>query len=110
MTSTLADDIRRKIEAEREDFLYAKSREIIRQHGGMITTEEAYRLAKEKYLPLLIKAQMDECIKRNDFDTYTLIQNLFSQEPAVKEAAWQDLKGMILLLNKENITKASGNN
>jgi hypothetical protein len=48
-------------------------------------------------------------LKRNDFDTYTLIQNLFSQDPAVKEAAWQELKGMILLLNKE-ITKASGNN
>jgi hypothetical protein len=33
---TLADDIRRKTEEKCEDFLYAKLRESIREHSGMI--------------------------------------------------------------------------
>jgi hypothetical protein len=82
------------LKTERDLLLH--TREITRERGGMITTEEGYQMAQEKYLPRLIKAQLKDSLKRNDFDTYTLIQNLFSQEPAVKEAAWQDLEGIII--------------
>jgi hypothetical protein len=54
------------------------------------------------YHARLIKAQLKDSLKRNDFDTYTLIQNLFSQDPAVKEAAWQELKGMIIASEQGN--------
>jgi hypothetical protein len=50
----------------------------------------------------LIKAQLKDSLKRNDFDTYTLIQNLFSQDAAVKEAARQELKGMIIASEQGN--------
>jgi hypothetical protein len=45
---------------------------------------------------------LKDSLKRNDFDTYTLIQNLFPQDPAVKEAAWQELKGMIIASEQGN--------
>jgi hypothetical protein len=54
------------------------------------------------YHARLIKAQLKDSLKRNDFDAYTLIQNLFSQDPAVKEAAWQELKGMIIASEQGN--------
>jgi hypothetical protein len=54
-------------------------------------------MAQEKYLSRFVKAQLKDSLKGNDFDTYILIQNLFSQDPSVKEAAtWQDLGGMII--------------
>lgn len=93
---TLVDKIQAKIHAEVEDQIYVKSREIIRERGRMITTEEAYQMGQEKYLPRLIKAQLKDSLKRNDLDTYALIRNLFSQDPVVKGAAWQDLEGMII--------------
>ena len=82
---TLADKIQAKIHAEVEDQIYVKSREIIRERGRMITTEEAYQMGQEKYLPRLIKAQLKDSLKRNDFDTYTLIQNLFSKIQPLKK-------------------------
>jgi hypothetical protein len=45
---------------------------------------------------------LKDSLKRNDFDTYTLIQNLFSQDAAVKEAARQELKGMIIASEQGN--------
>ena len=53
----------------------------------MITTEEAYEIAKQKYLPRLVKAEMNQCFREGNFDAYALYQNIFfNNDPKVRVA------------------------